>query len=341
MSNKIRWGMIGCGNVAETKSGPALYNADSSTLEIVMSRDEAETEDFAKRHNIKHWTVNAHDLISSKNIDAVYVATPPDSHLYYSKMVATAGKPLLVEKPIARNEKEAEELIECCKEAGVALFVAYYRRAMPRFLLVKEWIDTKRIGTPRFVHIQHSGCPENHPVSPIDSKNVPPLEDIPWRFIPEISGGGNFVDCATHMIDMVDYLLGPLTEVEGRAFNYGGLYPAEDTVSGCFLVGGKIPGTGQWCYVAGTEVDRIEIVGTKGAIRFSCFDERPLELETPSGIEFIEAKNPRYWHQPFIQTVVDALLGKGSCPSTGDNALRAMNVKRQFLSSYYKAPPGN
>ena len=198
-----------------------------------------------------------------------------------------------------------------------------------------EWIDSKIIGTPTFIHIQHNGSPENHPVSPIDSNNVPPLEDLPWRFIPEISGGGNFVDCGTHMLDMVDFLLGPITEVDGRAYNQAGIYPAEDSVSGSFLVDGIIPGTGQWNYVSGTEVDRIEIVGTKGAIRFSFFDEEPLELETSSGIEFIEAKNPRYWHQPFIQTAVDALLGKGSCPSTGDNALRAMNVKWQFLSSYY------
>ena len=88
MNKVIRWGMIGCGNVAETKSGPALYNADGSTLEIVMSRNKAQTEDFAKRHGIKHWTINPHELISSKNVDVVYVATPPDSHLYYAKLVA-------------------------------------------------------------------------------------------------------------------------------------------------------------------------------------------------------------------------------------------------------------
>jgi len=335
MKNMIRWGMIGCGDVAETKSGPALNNADGSTLEIVMSRNKAQTEDFAKRHGIKHWTINEHELMSSKDIDAVYVATPPDSHLYYAKLVAESGKHLLMEKPLARNLEEAKELIDCCNETGTTLFVAYYRRALPRFLKVKEWIDSKIIGTPTFIHIQHSGSPENHPVSPIDSNNVPPLEDLPWRFIPEISGGGNFVDCGTHMLDMVDFLFGPITEVEARAYNQAGIYPAEDSVSGSFLVDGIIPGTGQWNYVSGTEVDRMEIVGTKGAIRFSFFDEEPLELETSSGIEFIEAKNPPYWHQPFIQTVVDSLLGKGACPSTGDNALRAMKVKWQFLSSYY------
>ena len=284
MKNIIRWGMIGCGNVAETKSGPALYNADGSKLEMVMSRDKTLVKDFTKRHGIKNWTVNAEEIIFSNNIDAIYVATPPDSHLHYAKLVAKSGKHLLLEKPLARNLEEAEELIDCCKEANINLFVAYYRRALPRFLKVKEWINSRIIGTPTFIHIQHNGSPENHPVSPIDSNNVPPLEDLPWRFVPEISGGGNFVDCGTHMLDMVDFLFGPITEVESRAYNQAGIYPAEDSVSGSFLVDGIIPGTGQWNYVSGTEVARIEIVGTKGAIRFSFFNEEPLELETSSGI---------------------------------------------------------
>ena len=336
----IYWGMIGCGNVAETKSGPALYNADKSKLVMVSSRDEIQTKNFAKRHNIKHWTTNPKELINNNEINAVYVATPPDSHLYYGKLVAESGKHLLMEKPLARNIEEANELINCCNDNDITLCVAYYRRALPRFLKVKEWLNSKIIGTPTFVHIQHNGSPENHPVSPIDSKNIPPLNDIPWRFIPEISGGGNFVDCGTHMLDMVDYLLGPITDVKGLALNQGGIYPAEDSVSGSYMVDGNIPGTGQWNYVSGTEIDRIEIVGSKGSIRLSCFDECPLELETSKGIELFEAKNPRYWHQPFIQNVVNTLLGNDFCLSTGDNALRAMEVKWKFLKNYYNKYPG-
>ena len=88
----INWGMIGCGNVAETKSGPAFQKADNSSLQFVMSREKFQTEDFARRHNVKHWTVKADELISSKKVDAIYVATPPDSHLHYAKMVAKSGE---------------------------------------------------------------------------------------------------------------------------------------------------------------------------------------------------------------------------------------------------------
>jgi len=334
MKEMVRWGMIGCGDVAERKSGPGLYKATGSSLEIVMDIDENIAKEYAERHSIKKWTDNADELITSSDVDAVYIATPPDSHCYYAKLVAAAGKPVLVEKPMARTLEEAKELVAACKDANVPLFVTYYRRAMPRFLLVKEWIDSKRIGNPLFVNIQHHGRSENHPVSPIDSENPPPLEDIPWRFSPDISGGGNFVDCGTHIIDMVDYLLGPLSKVSGGAWNKGALYKAEDVVSGNFMINGDIPGTCNFCYVSDTDVDRVEIVGTKGAIRFSCFDSSPLEIQTGTNTEYVDAEDP-YVHQPIIQTVVDELLGHGTCPSSGENALRAMYVQDKYLSSYY------
>ena len=334
MKEIVRWGMIGCGDVAERKSGPGLYKAEGSALEIVMDIDKSVAKKFAERHKIKKWTDNADALIMSPDIDAIYIATPPDSHCHYAKLVAAAGKAVLVEKPMARTLAEAEELVKCCKDAGVPLFVSYYRRAMPRFLKVKEWIDNKKIGKPLFVNIQHHSRSENHPVAPIDSKNPPVGDDIPWRFVPDISGGGNFVDCGTHIIDMVDYLLGPLSEINGKAWNKGGLYLAEDTVSGKFVVNNDIPGTCNFCYISDNDVDKIEIVGDKGSIRFSCFDSNALELQIGDEVEYVETSD-EYVHQPIIQTVVDELLGKGKSPSNGENALRAMHVQDCYLSEYY------
>ena len=333
---EIKWGVIGCGSVLETKVGPALNEIEHSSFEYVMSRDEKQTYEFAKKHNVKKWTVSASEMIDSNDINAVYVATPPESHFQYAKMVADSGKFLLVEKPLARNLEEAEELIDYCKKRKVKVFVAYYRRSLPRFNIVKKWLESKTIGRICYVHIQHSSSHENHPVSPLDSNIKLDVDSLPWRFNPKISGGGNFVDCGTHMLDMVDYLLGPISNVKGAALNQDGLYPAEDTVFGNFLINKVIPCSGQWNYGSGIEVDRIEIVGSKGAIRLSLFDESPLELETSEGVKYFDEKNPQYWHQPFIQSVVNELREKGKCPSTGENAIRAMRVKNQFLSDYYR-----
>ena len=335
MSKEIRWGMIGCGNVTEEKSGaPALSVVDGARLTMVMSRNGNECADYAARHGVPAWTESAEELINSPDVDVVYIATPPDSHHIYAEMVAKAGKPIVSEKPLGRWLSEAEFMVECTQKAGVPLLCTYYRRELPRFLMVKKWIDDGVIGTPRFVHIQHSLRPESHPVAPVTGDMVM-SGDIPWRFIPEVGGGGNFCDMGTHMLDMADYLLGPLIEVEGRAENKGGIYAAEDTVSASFLCEGGAHGTGQWCYVAGTNVDRMEIVGTEGAVRFSFFDEEPHELETKKdGLQIIEAKNPKHFHQPILQMCNDVLAGKREASSDWRNAIRAMRVQDKILGDF-------
>ncbi|MDC0038091.1 Gfo/Idh/MocA family oxidoreductase [Gammaproteobacteria bacterium] len=327
--------MIGCGSVAETKSGPAFYTCSGSQLTYVMSNNAEKTKAFAERHNIDNWTVDYHELLNSNLVDAVYVATPPDSHVFYGKLAADAGKPVLVEKPLSQSLAEAEALVTYCSKKNVPLYVAYYRRGLPRFLKVKEMLDEGVIGKVRFVHVQHTESPEEHGVSPIDSTNIPLRQDLPWRFKPEISGGGNFVDCGTHMIDMLDFLLGPITQLRGNAINVGGIYPAEDSVCASFMIGDDILGSGEWNYVCGKKTDRLEIVGSVGSIRISSFDDKPIELWVDGNLEMIEARNPEYWSQPFIQTVVDAISGKGECNSGGDNALRAMRCQEVLLADYY------
>ncbi len=331
----IRWGMIGCGSVAETKSGPAFYMCDGSELTYVMSNNAQKTKAFAERHNVDNWTVDYNELLNSNLVDAIYVATPPDSHVFYGKLAADAGKPVLVEKPLAQSLVEAGSLVSYCSNKNVPLYVAYYRRELPRFLKVKELLDREVIGKVRFVHVRHTESPEDHGVSPIDSTNIPLREDLPWRFKPEISGGGNFVDCGTHMIDMLDFLLGPITQLQGNAANVGGIYPAEDSVCASFMIGDDILGTGEWNYVSGEKTDRIEIIGSNGTIQISSFDDKPIELSVGRHLEMIESKNPEYWSQPFIQTVVNAMSGKGECKSDGGNALRAMKCQETLLADYY------
>ena len=235
---------------------------------------------------------------------------------------------------MACNLADAIAMTESCKKAGVPLYVAYYRRPLPRYLMIKDWIDTGKIGIPRFVHIQHTFRPECHPVSPIDP-NIVTNDNLPWRYNPEIGGGGNFIDMGTHTIDMVDYLLGPICKYDGFSENKAGLYNAEDTVSANFLTSTGVMGTGQWCYVAGSNVDRMEIVGTIGAVRFSFFDQEPHELEINGEVQLIEAKNPPYFHQPIIQTATDDILKKGTCPSNWENGLRAMRVQDQIMKSFF------
>lgn len=321
---QVQWGIIGCGDVTEFKSGPAFNKVAGSRLIAVMRRDREKAADYAQRHHVPKFYDNADDLINDPEVNAIYVATPPASHKEYTMKASLAGKPVYVEKPMALNHQECLEMIQACNEAGVKLFVAYYRRCLPNFLKVKELIDSKVLGDIRFVNLQLF-----IPCLHVDSSN------LPWRLTPEISGGGLFYDLAPHQLDILDFFFGPIQtdSVKGIATNQAGLYNAEDAVSASFAFESGILGNGSWCFSIdeGARKDTMEIIGTKGRIEFSCFDKVPIKLSVNGSVEMIEYTMPQHIQMPYIQTIVDELLGKGLCPGTESSAARTSLVMDKII----------
>lgn len=323
---KVRWGIIGCGDVTEAKSGPALQRAEGSALVAVMRRNAALAEDYAKRHAVPKWYDDAAALIADPQVDAVYVATPPAFHKEYAIMAAQAGKPVYVEKPMAMNTEECEAMLAACRQAGVPLFVAYYRRVLPRFVKVKELLDNGAIGEVRFVRTQQTA--RASAASAEDQAN--------WRVQPELSGGGLFLDLASHTLDLYDHLLGPIRKTSGTASNQAGLYAAEDIVTGEFAFESGVHGVGAWCFSAYRNEDLNEIVGTRGKITFATFADQPVVLTTEEGVREFAIAHPAHVQQPLIQTVVNELLGRGSAPSTGETAIRTSRVMDAMITAYYR-----
>lgn len=321
----IRWGIIGCGNVTEVKSGPGFQKADHSQLVAVMRRNGALAKDYAERHGVPKWYDDAQALIHDPDVDAVYIATPPSSHKEYTLAVARAGKPVYVEKPMALNHAECLEMIAACQSAGVPLFVSYYRRALPRFLKVKELIESGAIGDVRFVTVTLYQRPAPDELDP---------SRLPWRVVPEIAGGGKFLDLASHTLDFLDYYFGPICSVQGMAANQGRLYSAEDIVTGTFVFESGAHGVGVWCFTAFQDYDMNEIVGTRGKIAFSSFGVEPVVLTTIEGVTEFPIPNPPHVHQPLIQTIVNELNGIGKCPSTGVTGARTTWVMDEMLRGY-------
>ncbi len=321
----IRWGIIGCGNVTEKKSGPGFQKAEHSELVAVMRRNGDLAEDYAIRHGVPKWYTNAEELIHDNDVDAVYIATPPSSHKEYTLLAARAGKPVYVEKPMALNHSECKEMIEVCREHGVPLFVAFYRRAMPALLQVKELVDSGVIGKVRFVTTVH------HKKASVEEKNG----ELPWRVQPEISGGGHFFDLASHTLDYLDYVLGPIEQVSGFASNQEGLYEAEDIVSGSYVFQSGVQGTGQWCFNSYKNEDLNEIVGEKGSLIYSTLQERPILIKDDQGERKVDVHYPEHVQQPLIQMIVNELNGIGKAPSTGITALRTSEVMDKLVASYY------
>jgi 1,5-anhydro-D-fructose reductase (1,5-anhydro-D-mannitol-forming) len=320
----IGWGIIGCGDVTEVKSGPALAKADGSALVAVMRRTAALAEDYARRHAVPAWYSDAEALVNDPTVDAVYVATPPSSHREYTLLAARHHKPVYVEKPMAMSHRECLEMIAACDTAGVPLFTAYYRRALPRFVRVHSLLADGAVGAVRAVTVA------------LSRRQVVTDGTTPWRVDPAIAGGGLFVDLASHTLDLLDHLLGPIDSVAGGAANQGGTYRAEDIVTAAFTFESGVRGTGLWCFTADRDADRVEVIGRAGRITFSTFDDAPVVLERDGQAESFVVAHPPHVQQPLIQTIVDQLHGSGTCPSTGVSGARTSRVMDALLQSYYE-----
>ena len=322
---RVSWGIVGCGNVTEVKSGPAFNKIPDSELVAVMRRNGALACDYAARHGVPTWYDDADALIDDPDVNAVYIATPPDSHCEYTLRAAQAGKPVYVEKPMARTHAECIRMIDACEKAGVPLFVAYYRRRLPNFLKIRDLVRSGAIGDVRLVNVVLYKAMRDEP---------PPPEGSNWRVVPEIAGAGHFYDLASHQLDFLDYVLGPIASEHGIAANQAGRYEAEDVVTAGWQHQSGAMGTGAWCFTVGESADRdrTEIVGSAGTIHFSFFDDSPIQLTSDGGVESFPIPYPTHVQQPMIETVVDALLGRGECASTGVTAARTNRVMESIIA---------
>ena len=314
----VKWGIIGCGDVTEIKSGPAFQKVDNSELVAVMRRNGEKAADYAKRHHVPKWYDDADKLIHDPDINAIYVATPPSTHAEYAIKSMKAGKPVYVEKPMAMNADECQQLIDTSKETGVPLFVAYYRRVLPLFVKLKGLMDMNAIGDVKIINlILHL------PTKPEELKG-----EAGWRVDPSISGGGHFHDLAAHQLDYLDYVFGPIKEVKGLAMNQAGLYPTEDAVSAVFQFESGVMGTGSWCFTVPEKqaMDVTEIIGSKGKISFSFFSNTVLHVETETMVENFNIPHPEHVHQPLVDIIVKDLRGEGKSPSTGETGLTSTKL---------------
>lgn len=320
----IGWGIIGCGDVTEVKSGPAFSNVPGSRLVAVMRRSREKAADYARRHGVPRWYDDAQALINDPEVDAVYIATPPGSHCDYALRVATAGKPCYVEKPMARNVTECRRMVTAFEARGLPLFVAYYRRALPAFVKARSLLMEGAIGKLSAIGYRYASSVHRQPPARLG-----------WRIDIAESGGGLFLDLGSHLLDALDWVVGPLENVAGVARNVGATYHAEDTVTISFTCGGAC-GSASWNFASDLSEDVIELTGTDGRITWSCFAQGAVRLQRGQTIETFDLPAPRTVHQPLIEQIVAELQGGPPSPSTGHSAMRTNMVMDTVLADYYR-----
>jgi predicted dehydrogenase len=321
--DEIRWGIVGCGDVTEVKSGPGFQKARGSTLLAVMRRDAAKAEDYARRHGVPRVHRRAADLIADPDIDAVYIATPPSTHRELALEACAAGKPCLVEKPMALNHGECLRMVTAFRDRALPLWVAYYRRALPRFLLVRDLLRDGRIGTVTSVQVD------------VCDRLATGDRAAAWRLDPAVGGAGLFFDMGAHSLDLVDFLFAPVRDVTGVAVNTGGAYAAEDVTTASFVLENGVAGTGLWNFNADRAGDNIRVIGSRGQLVTPIFTDGDVVVSDDRGDEAHPVRNPPHVHQPLIQTIVDELRGEGRCESSGESAARTSWVMDRCVAGYY------
>jgi len=317
---KICWGIIGCGNVTEVKSGPAFNKVEHSSLIAVSRRDPDKLADYVKRHDIPLSFTNALDLIQSEKINAIYIATPPNVREAYAIEAMQLGKPVYLEKPMALNLAACKRLKAVSEKLGIKLSVAHYRRNLPLFMEVKNILEQGDIGAIKEVQITMLKKTDKAAKDPSN-----------WRVDPSIAGGGYFYDLAPHQIDLVFYFFGKPKSFSGISTNKAGLYKAEDFVQGTIELENGIVCKGLWDFsINGEEKDEFLIIGEKGTIRFPVFGLF-IEVESNGQVKTIPFEAPKHNQQNHIQAVVNYFLGKGENPCSAEDAILSMEVMESFV----------
>ncbi len=317
----LRWGILGCGNVAEHKGGPPLYSVDDSELIAVMRRDQAKAEDFAERHGAKRAYTDVEKLLSDDEINAIYIATPPNLHCEQTVRAARAGKHILCEKPMAMSVSECKQMVDACSEAGITLMLAYYRNHYPNVVQMKTLMDEDVIGD---VVLARINCTSYYNPNRQDLRN--------WRINPEISGGGVLMDIGSHRISLLQYLLGDVVSVRGFAETVHLDVAVDDSAVFTLRFESGAHAVANINWNVGIGIDDVEVYGTKGRLRCSPLNSANLTLETKSdGVKALPQTPLPHTHTGLVEDFINHIRTGEPIRCTGELGLQTNAIIAEIM----------
>lgn len=318
----IRWGIIGCGDVAEHKSGPPLYRTPGSELVAVMRRDAAKAQDFATRHNAKRWYTDAAALIADDDVNAVYIASPHYLHRAHATMAAEAGKIVFCEKPMGTSARDAQAIVDVCKANRVPLTVAYYRRYWPSVRAVKRMLNEGAVGEIISARVQLSDF------FVLDSAR-------PWLTSKKMAGGGALANAGSHWIDLARFLIGEIAEVS--AYCESKNYEVDESVVALMRTCDGVPVSFNATWQSPLRINEIEIIGTKGKLVAGPLSEGQYSLYLPDRVpEVRQFFNSGPAHTELVNELVTRLQNGKPSPIPGEEAVADWRVMEAIYKSSAK-----
>jgi len=292
----IRWGILGCGDVARRRVAAAIQQNSNSVLQAVCRRDQQQLQQFCDDFQVPDSYTDSQQLLEAPNIDALYIATPVYLHEPQTVLAAQQGKHVLVEKPMAMSVRECESMMETCRQNQVKLGVAYYRRFYPAVARMAEILSTGELG-----HLLSVTAVTATPF------NFQPGEDGYWRVLQDQGGGGALMDIGSHRIDLFQHLLGPISEVSGFTSTLAADYEADNCTTLTMRFTSGVHGVLQCYFGAAIDPDEFTLIGTNGRLTVTPLNEGRLVVELAEGRREELLPPSNNFNDPLIDDFVAAI----------------------------------
>jgi predicted dehydrogenase len=330
--SKLGFGVIGCGWVARDYAIPAIIESENARLVALCDLDYKNYQAISPGDENIFRTTDVEDFLAAANLDAVYIATPNDSHRFLTEKCAAAGKHVLCEKPMATNYADAFQMTEVCELFGVQYATAFDQRFQARHLKLKELIDADAFGVITTVKIHYAcwlpadWCADN------------------WRIDKKVAGGGAFIDLAPHGIDLSQFLLGePIVEFVCFTQNRVHDYAVDDGAVGIGKFAGGALLSMNVAYNCPDEFPRrtLEIIGTEAmATAMNTMGQTAggsLFLTDKTGarneIQITEADDVSPFRRQ-IEVFSECLLGEKPFPFSPEQDLATMRIVASAAEKY-------
>ncbi len=312
--NKVRFGIIGSGGIAQKRTIPGLLLAENAECTALMDLNEELLNQVGDRFGIARRYTSLEELLAQDDIDAVYIATPVFTHKEQVFAAAKAGKHILLEKPMGLTTAEGEEMRRFCEEKGVKLGVGFMMRFHGAHQEICRLLAEGEIGEVVTAYAKFNCCS--------------PVSDKKWRQTKAFSGGGTMMDMGIHCVDLLQYMT-KMRATTVTAFCGNQIFEYPDTEDGATAIL-KMPNGAFFTVEANFNVSdsfggcRFDIYGTKGRITaegtLGQTETGTVQIVTESGSRTLTYDTKNMYTKE-IEALADAILNDTDVPVTAESAI--------------------